>query len=278
MLRGIAAIICLLALTAAAHAVPSFAQRLDLIERHQVTIEARVVGVTQVDEFFWLAQQGDGIDPPRFLVVDELGSPQFTLPQTGTTTPAGVNDIHWCGTWIWGSECQLLHAWTPAGTYTDYFFGPSGYHPGDPVRTICHSEANRFWVTGHNKGIWAGYWDGNWGSQPGWMEVIPGPFPGASGLAYDQLRDWIWVTDHVLNKLSAYEVIGGPAIAEVPAIGTLYGSPRGCCMAETQTFGNVLAMVFIDDEGRQPGKLVLFEIDDTPVERRSWAVIKALFR
>ena len=88
MLRGIAAIVCLLALTVAARAAPLFAQRLDLIERHQVTIEARVVGVTQVDELFWLAQQGDGIDPPRFLVVDELGTPQFTLPQTGTTTPA----------------------------------------------------------------------------------------------------------------------------------------------------------------------------------------------
>lgn len=279
MARAIGAVLCLVILTAAAHAIPALPSRLNLIERQQIQIEARIVGVTFDDDSFWLTQQGDGIDPPRFLVIDENGTLQNVFDQAGVFTDTGLNDIHWCGSWIWGSECSWLRAYDQAGSFQNYFWAPTPtFSPADPVRAICHSEANRFWVTGHGKGVWAGYWDGDWQSQPGWMEIIPGPFPGASGLAYDPARDCIWLTDYVNNTLYQYDTDGGPALAEIPALGALYGSPRGCCTADTQRFGTVLGVVFVNERGRAPGKLVLFEIDDTPVERRSWAMIKALFR
>lgn len=279
MLRAIAAASCLLAVAAAPQPAPAYLQRLGLIERQQVTIEARIVGVTYDGDHFWLSQQGDGIDPARFIVIDELGAPQFSCDQEDVFTEPGLNDIHWSGTWIWGSECWWLRAYSQAGGYQDYFWAPTPpFSPEDPVRAISHSETNRFWVAGRGTGVWAGYWDGSWNSQPGWTEIIPGPFPGASGLAYDSSRDCLWLSDYVENKLYQFSAEGGPALAEIPAIGALYGSPRGCCMAETQRFGAVLGMVFVDERGRGPGKLVLFEIDDTPVEKRTWGIIKALYR
>ena len=47
-------------------------------------------------------------------------------------------------------------------------------------------------------------------------------------------------------------------------------------MAETETLGLVLAVVFTDAD-RDSGTVVLYQIDNSPVEDSTWGGIKAFF-
>ena len=248
----------------------------------QVLIEARFMeldsneiqdigGVAFDGTDFLVSEPGHGSDPPMFHRVSEDGVILSSTPQQAVFTEWGHLDLAWCGALFWGSQCLQIHAFMSSClTYMGYFNGPI-----DPCRALAY-DGTTWFVGGHNQPIYRGNWNYVWGSTPEWITVTP-TLAGASGIAVDQQRDCLWITDSVDNLvIKAPKISGQPMLGELPL---LHGSfrPRGCCMARTSDLMIYLSVAMVDERGRAPCRIVLYEIDDTAVETTSWSEVKRRF-
>lgn len=254
----------------------------------QVLIEARLVGVTFDGEDFWLSQHGDGVvEPPMIHQVNQEGTILGSFEQTDAWVN-GVHDIQFWNGRLWGSECYYLRGFGLDGTWPDspYFLAGSPFSPSDVARALCHDPVHdRWFVGGHGTDVYSGAWDGTDGTTPPWTPITPGPLPGPSGMAYDPARDCLWLTDGITGTLHKLDPDGGPSLGQIPFLGSAFGKPRGCCIAEIQNPEPliVLVAVMVDEEERTDDWLVMWDLEEidaeaTPVEPASWGRIKAFYR
>lgn len=122
--------------------------------------------------------------------------------------------------------------------------------------------------------IYRGEWDGNFLSFPDFIPISVA-IPGASGIAVDNERAALWVTDTVNNTVHKVDQ-DGPLLGDIPLIGELF-KVRGATMIERNLIIQ-LSAVLVDESARGASKIVIYDIVDTPVEETSWSEVKALYR
>jgi len=275
------ALVVVVALTVEALAAPPMeetARASDSRPPPQVLIEARVIelpsryaGVGFDGTDFWLTRLGDAQNEPVFYSIDSHGQEQISFPQQQVYVPEGHLDITLWDDLLWCSQCIEMHAFNAmTGNFETWFNGPIF-----PCRTMVN-DGTYWYVTGWGEHIYRGQWDGTPGGNPTWTPITDAAIPGASGLALDIERNCLWVTDYLTNSVHQYSK-DGPWLGTIPFTGTLYGSPRGCCMAETPELDIVLAVLFTNPR-RESDYLVLYQFDESPVEESTWGKVKDFFR
>ena len=259
----------------------------------QVQIAPRLHGVTWDGDDFWLSQLGDGgSNPPRFIRTDDQGIVQGSVDH-GDPWVNGFAGIHFYNGFLWGSECAWLRGLGLDGSWSGspFFIGSAVFTIDEPILAVAQNAAlNRWFIggqgeAGQGRHVYSAVWNGTDGTPMTWTPITSLPLP-ANGIAYDQSRDCLWVTDGVTGTLHKLDPDGGPSLGEIPFLGSLFGKPRGCCIGETTQEAEliiVLAVVLVDEEDRADDWLVMWDIEDiddaiTPVEAASWTSIKNLYR
>ncbi len=280
MQRGVATTVYLLALTFTALAAAPRGETtpgsgtpprsLRFVEKRQFVVpQVRTIGITFDGESVWISSKGEGEEPPEFHVYDEWGTHLSTMPQEAVFTERGHLDLEWCGTFVWGSQSYQIHAFDPSGTYQGFFNGPI-----DPCRAVAY-DGDYWYVGGWSHRIYRARWNGAWGSTPTWTAMSFGSFSGTNGIAYDPLRDCLWLTD---GSGTLYQVgKDGSVLAQLPFLGP-YGPPGGCTVMETESLGLVLAVLHTDSRGGDQNHVVFYDISETAVESTTWGSIKARSR
>ncbi len=237
-------------------------------------IEGRFVSVdqTDMDEFTLATNRFDEM-PPSFeqYFLDGAGQMSFvsTTPQLGAPDE-GWGDMYWCGSYLWGSWCLWMRAFTPGGVQVGYFYGPA-----NPNSAVTRDAGTGWWYAAKpDDHIWRAQWNGVWGSTPVWTSITDNAIVDLAGLAVEPDTDDLWA---VLSSslVRRYSKDGGPVLAELPLL-PAFGTPRACCISNTVAFGHTL--VVLQSSERSGDWLVFYDMSDTPVETTSWASIKAMFR
>ena len=222
---------------------------------------------------FWVTSGSPFVysDTTMFWIYSQEGALVASFIQVDGTE-WGCRDLVFDGTYMYGSEDGHIRAFDLSGNDVGWFWGPL-----IPNRGLAY-DGTSFYACNYNDAVYRFEFDG-WSSPPANITpIIPEGTGFRYGLAYDEVRDCLWMTyaDHVEAKVEQYDTAG-------TLLGTYttlpeYGDPAGATMANTSR-GYVLAILHLD-EGHQDGtdRVVLYDVSGTPVEETSWGRVKALWR
>ncbi len=211
-------------------------------------------------------------DTTMFWIYDTSGALVDSLIQVDGTH-WGCRDLVCDGTYMFGSEDGRIRGFDMSGNYVGWFGGPL-----TPNRGLAY-DGTYFYCCNYDDAVYRVEWDGSWNGPPASIEeIIPAGTGFRYGMAYDEDLDCLWMTyaDDVEARVEKYSTDGD-------LLGTYttlpeYSDPAGAAMADTP-YGYVLAILHLDS-GHADGtdRVVLYDVSQTPVEKRTWSRIKAMYR
>jgi hypothetical protein len=226
------------------------------------------VGLGFDGTYIWVSAGDATTGQCSFYIFDDLGNLMDTRPQGAGASGWGHRDLCFDGTHMFGSFSNVINGFDTASIHQGYFVGAI-----NPNRAEAY-DGTYFYVCGFGEYIWRGQWDGFWGSTPGWTILSAGTISGCYGMAYDNVQNCIWMSmADYSGDLGQYDMNGN--LLNTYTMLPEFDISGGCEMANTGTFGNVLAVL----QQYSPDTVVFYDVGSaSAVEEGSWGEIKAMFK
>ncbi|MBD3348783.1 MAG: hypothetical protein GF400_06265, partial [Candidatus Eisenbacteria bacterium] len=145
-------------------------------------------------------------DTTMFWVYTPEGTFVESYVQEGGTE-WGARDLAYDGTYMFGSEDGRIRGFDSSGNSVGWFGGPL-----TPNRGLAY-DGTYFYCCNYNNAVYKVLWGGTWDGPPDNIEpIIPAGDGFRYGLAYDEVRDCLWMTyaDTTTAKIERYGTDGTP--------------------------------------------------------------------